>query len=451
MARIATTPKLADAYTDALPASRALNARAQRLFPDAVTHDNRRMQPFPVFVDRAEGAFKWDVDGHRYIDYWMGHGALLLGHNPPAVRDAVREQAGRGTHYGACPPKEVEWGEWVQRLVPSAERIRFTASGTEATHMAVRLARAFTGKKHVVKFAGHFHGWHEGLEIGVRAPYEPEPEAGQLAEVVDLVSVLPPNDISAVRERLADGDVAALILEPTGGHFGSVPMPAAFVRALRAETQRAGVLLVFDEVVTGFRVAPGGAQELIGVKPDLTTLAKILAGGLPGGAVVGREDVLAFLATRPGAPKVAHHGTFNANPLTAAAGVAMLSAVADGQAIRAANAQAAKLRHGLNEVLARERVSWKVYGEHSDWKIFFGAGSPPRDGNDQSVAEVDWRRLDAKDAVRSRALRQALILHGVDFNGARGLVSTCHTDAVVEETVAAFDVAVRALKEEGLA
>ena len=450
MARL-VTPRLAEAYTEALPASRVLSERAQRLFPDAVTHDNRRMQPFPLYVDRAEGAFKWDVDGRRYIDYWMGHGALLLGHNPPAVRDAVREQAGKGTHYGACHPKEVEWGEWVQRLVPSAERIRFTASGTEATHMAVRLARAFTGRKHVVKFAGHFHGWHEGLEIGVRAPYEAGPEAGQLAEVVALVTVLPPNDISAVRERLEDGDVAAVIVEPTGGHFGAVPMPAAFVRALRTETLRAGTLLIFDEVVTGFRVAPGGAQQLLGVKPDLTTLAKILAGGLPGGAVVGREDVLAFLATRPGRPKVAHHGTFNANPLTAAAGVAMLSAVADGSAIRTANAQAATLRHGINEVLAREAVSWKVYGEHSDWKIFFGAEAPPRDGDDQSVAGVDWRRLDGKDPARSRALRQALILHGVDFNGGRGLVSTCHTDDVIEDTVAAFETAIRSMKEEGLA
>ncbi|PYM26605.1 MAG: aspartate aminotransferase family protein [Candidatus Rokuibacteriota bacterium] len=451
MARVTTSPKLADAYTDALPASRALYERARKLFPDAVTHDNRRMQPFPLYVERAEGAFKWDVDGHRYIDYWMGHGALLLGHNPPAVRDAVREQAGKGTHYGACHPKEVEWGEWVQRLVPSAERVRFTASGTEATHMAVRLARAFTAKKHVVKFAGHFHGWHEGLEIGVRAPYEAEPEAGQLAEVVELVTVLPPNDLVAVRERLADGDVAAVIVEPTGGHFGSVPMPASFVRALRAETQRAGALLIFDEVVTGFRVAPGGAQQLLGVKPDMTTLAKILAGGLPGGAVVGREDVLGHLATRPGAQKIAHHGTFNANPLTAAAGVAMLSAVADGQAIRTANAQAAKLRHGLNEILAREKVAWKIYGEHSDWKIFFNAGAPPRDGGDQAVADVDWRRLDAKEPERSRALRQALILHGVDFNGARALVSTCHTDAVIEETLAAFDTAIRTLREEGVA
>jgi glutamate-1-semialdehyde 2,1-aminomutase len=456
MAQVVSPPKVQDAYVDALAASRALAERAGRIFPDAVTHDNRRMQPFPLYVDRADGAYKWDVDGRRYVDYWMGHGALLLGHNPEPVRDAVLEQARKGTHYGACHAKEVEWGEWVCRLVPSAERVRFTGTGTEATHMALRLARAFTGKRHVIKFAGHFHGWHEGLEIGVRPPYEAVAEAGQLPEVVGLVSVLAPNDIGAVRERLAVGDVAAVILEPTGGHFGTVPMPPSFVAAVREEAWRAGVLLIFDEVVTGFRVAPGGAQQALRITPDLTTLAKILSGGLPGGAVVGREDVLSYLATKPDPEqnrrtKIAHAGTFNANPLSAAAGVAMLAAVADGEAIRVANRQAAALRHGLNEILARERVAWKVYGEHSDWKIFFGAERPPRDGADQSVEGVSWRRLDAKDPGRSRALRQALILHGVDFNGGRGLVGTCHTDAVIEETLAAFAGAVRRLRNEGVA
>jgi glutamate-1-semialdehyde 2,1-aminomutase len=456
MAHVAASATLKDAYTDALPASRALFERARGIFPDAVTHDNRRMQPFPLYVDRADGAFKWDVDGRRYVDYWMGHGALLLGHNPPPVRDAIREQALRGTHYGACHEREVEWGEWVCRLVPSAERVRFTASGTEATHMALRLARAFTGRRHVIKFAGHFHGWHEGLEIGVRPPYEALAEAGQLPEVVELVSVLPPNEIGPVRERLAAGDVAALILEPTGGHFGSVPTPAPFVAALREETRRSGTLLIFDEVVTGFRVAPGGAQAMLGITPDLTTLAKILSGGLPGGAVVGREDVLSYLATKPDPEenrraKIAHAGTFNANPLSAAAGVAMLATIADGKAIGVANVQAAKLRHGLNEILARARVAWRVYGDHSDWKIFFGADAPPRDGSDQSVADVDWRRLDTRDAARSRALRQALILHGVDFNGGRALVSTCHTDEVVDETLSAFARAIGAMKDEGLA
>ena len=255
---------LEHAYRQALPASRALFERAQHLFPDGVTHDNRRMQPFPIFVERADGAYKWDVDGRQYIDYWMGHGALIMGHNPPHVRDAVIEQAARGTHYGASHALEVSWAEWVCKLVPCAERVRFTASGTEATHMALRLARAYTGKRNVIKFAGHFHGWHEGLEVGVQTPYEMVPEPGQMQEAVDAVALCPPNDIEAVRAALAAGDVAAIILEPTGGHFGTVPVAPSFLQRLREEATRAGVVLIFDEVVTGFRVAPGGAQELYG-------------------------------------------------------------------------------------------------------------------------------------------------------------------------------------------
>ena len=449
-------PKLADAYAESLPASRALFERAQRIFPDGVTHDNRRMQPFPIYVERAEGAFKWDVDGNRCIDYWMGHGALLFGHNPPRVRDAVSEAALRGTHHGAGHEREVEWGEWVNHLVPSAERVRFTASGTEATHMALRLARAFTGKKRVVKFAGHFHGWHEGLEIGVRAPYSNEPEAGQLEEVTSLVTVCPPNDMGAVREALASNEVAALILEPTGGHFGTVPMRKDFVAGLREETRKTGAMLVFDEVVSGFRVSPGGAQAHFGVTPDLTSLAKILSGGLPGGAVAGRADAMEYLATKATPEdnrraKIAHHGTFNANPVSAAAGVAMLSSLADGEASKEADAQARKLRCGMNEILAREKVAWRVYGEYSDWKIFFDADAPPCDGEDQSVDGIGWKRLDSKNLYRSRTLRQALILHGVDFNGARALVGTCHTDDVIDETLAAFDAGVRAMKAEGAA
>jgi glutamate-1-semialdehyde 2,1-aminomutase len=447
---------LAEAYTQALPTSKALFERAQKLFPDGVTHDNRRMQPFPLFVDRADGAYKWDADGHQYIDYWMGHGALLFGHNPPHVRDAVIEQMSRGTHYGANHALEVGWGEWVQRLCPCAERIRFTASGTEATHMALRLARAFTSKQRVIKFAGHFHGWHEGLEVGVQAPYEAVAEAGQLPEVVATVVLCPPNDRAAVQAALAVGDVAAVIIEPTGGHFGTVPIAPGFLEFLQQETHKAGALLIFDEVVTGFRVAPGGAQELFGVTPDLATYAKILAGGLPGGAVAGREDVLAGLVTpsptdATARHKIHHPGTFNANPVSAAAGVAMLTSIADGIAIQRANAQAAALRHGMNEILAHEKIAWKVYGQHSDWKIFYGAEAPPRDGNDQAVDHLPWQRLDARYAAQSRALRQAMILHGIDFNGARALVGTCHTDEVVADTLAGFEAAVRMVQADGLA
>jgi glutamate-1-semialdehyde 2,1-aminomutase len=440
------------AYAEALPNSQQLFARAQQIFPDGVTHDNRRMQPFPIYIERAEGAYKWDVDGHRYIDYWMGHGALLLGHSPPQICQAVIDQMERGTHYGASHAKEVEWGEWVCRLVPCADMVRFTASGTEATHMALRLARAFTGKRRVVKFAGHFHGWHEGLEVGVQPPYDAGPEPGQMPEAVEAVALCPPNDLPAARAALAAGDVAAVILEPTGGHFGVVPITPGFLEALRAATSQAGALLIFDEVVTGFRVAPGGAQALFGVIPDLSTFAKVLAGGLPGGAVAGRAEILAFLDTKAaGQAKIHHPGTFNANPLSAAAGVAMLSAVADGAAQRFANEQAAKLRHSMNEILAREKVAWRVYGHYSDWKLYYGADTPPHDGNDQSVDEVPWQRLDARHPQQSSALRQALILQGIDFNGGRALVGTCHTDAVIAETLAGFAAAVRAVKAHGLA
>ncbi|MBT3350782.1 MAG: aminotransferase class III-fold pyridoxal phosphate-dependent enzyme [Nitrospinaceae bacterium] len=447
---------LENSYIEALPASQALFERAQKIFPDGVTHDSRRMKPFPIYVERAEGALKWDADGNRYIDYWMGHGALLFGQNPPHVRDAVRDQAMRGTHYGACHEKEVEWGEWVCRLVPCAERVRFTASGTEATHMALRLARAFTGKSRAVKFAGHFHGWHEGLEIGVRAPYTAEPEAGQLSGVVDEVTVCPLDDIGAVRGALSGNDVAAVILEPTGPHFGTVPVSKEYLEALREETTKAGAVLIFDEVVTGFRVAPGGAQEFYGVVPDLSSFAKILAGGLPGGCVAGRADIMRHLETKETpeethATKIPHHGTFNANPLSAAAGVAMLASIADGSAIRTANEAAAALRRGMNEILAQEKIAWKVYGEHSDWKFFFGADAPPKGGDDQSVADVPWEKLNAKFPEKSRTLRQAFILHGIDFNGDRALTGTVHTQGIVEETLACFAESARMLKKEGLA
>jgi glutamate-1-semialdehyde 2,1-aminomutase len=442
---------LDDTYAETLPHSQALFRRAQKVFPDGVTHDNRRMQPFPIYIERAAGAYKWDVDGHRYIDYWMGHGALLLGHSPAHICQAVIEQMPRGTHYGSNHAKEVEWGEWVCRLVPCAEMVRFTASGTEATHMALRLARAHTGRRRVVKFAGHFHGWHEGLEVGVQPPYDAGPEAGQMQEAVDAVALCAPNDLPAVRAALASGDVAAVIVEPTGGHFGTVPIAPGFLTALREETTRTGALLIFDEVVTGFRVAPGGAQALFGVTPDLATYAKILAGGLPGGAVAGRAAVLAFLDSKAsGETKIHHPGTFNANPLSAAAGVAMLASIADGVAQQVANEQAAKLRYGMNTVLARERVPWKVYGRYSDWKLYYGADAPPRDGEDQDVDDVPWQRLDARHPRQSRALRQALILQGIDFNGGRALVGTCHTDDVVAETLAGFEAAVRAVKESGM-
>src|SRR5437870_10985661 len=206
-------------YEEAFPNSRKLFDQAKRLFPNGVTHDLRHLEPFPVYVERAEGAYKWDVDGHRLIDYWSGHGALLLGHGHPEVVEAVQRQMGRATHPGACHELEIEWGQLVQRLVPSAEKMRFVSSGTEATLMALRLARIFTGRPKVLKFAGHFHGWHDFVIPAADGPYDGL-VSGIPREISAGTVIVPPNDLGAVERALAeDSQIGCVILEPTGGHF----------------------------------------------------------------------------------------------------------------------------------------------------------------------------------------------------------------------------------------
>jgi glutamate-1-semialdehyde 2,1-aminomutase len=266
-------------YTRLHPASAVLYQESLQTFPSGVTHDVRFLQPFPIFVDRARGSRKWDVDGNEYVDYVMGHGALFMGHAHPEITAAVVEQAQKGTHYGANHRLELEWGKLVKEIVPSAEEVRFTSSGTEATLMAIRLARAYTGRDKLLKFDQHFHGWHDAVS-GVRAPEAESPHsAGVPAATLGNTISVPQNDVVLVEEKLATGEVAAVILEPTGASYGTLPLREGFVADLRDVTSRHNTVLIFDEVVTGFRVAPGGAQQRYDVTPDLTTMAKILAGG----------------------------------------------------------------------------------------------------------------------------------------------------------------------------
>ncbi len=363
------------AYRERTPGSARLAERARGLFPSGITHDGRHLAPYGVSIERADGAYKWDVDGHRYIDYYGGHGALLLGHNHPKVAAATAEALGQGTHFGASHPLEVRWAEAIRQLVPSAERIRFTSSGTEATLMAVRLARASTGKSKIVRFRTHFHGWHDHMTAGFTGHFDGSPTPGVLAEVARNVVLLDPNDEGGLRDMLAaDDDIAAAIIEPTGGSFGMTPLRPGFLAALRELTAARAVLLIFDEVVTGFRVAPGGAQAHFEITPDLTALAKIAAGGLPGGAVVGRADVLDRLdfaaAAAQGFEKIQHPGTFNANPVSAAAGIAALEVIATTDACARANAAGQALRQGLNQVLEAEDVPWAAYGSFSGVHLF---------------------------------------------------------------------------------
>jgi glutamate-1-semialdehyde 2,1-aminomutase len=441
---------LAPRYEKEFALSRQRFEQAKTLFPNGVTHDLRYLEPFPIYIDRAEGAYKWDVDGHRLTDYWAGHGALLLGHSHPAVVEAVQRQASRATHPGACHELEIEWGRWVQKLVPSADKMRFVSSGTEATLMALRLARIFTGGPKVLKFAGHFHGWHDFLIPAADLPYVDDSIPGVPRSVAADIVIVPPNDPAAVeRALIEDPQIGCVILEPTGGHFGTVPIGGEFLRQLRTLTARHGRLLIFDEVITGFRIHPGGAQGHYGVIPDLTTLAKILAGGLPGGCVAGRADILAAIDMRPGKPKMKHPGTFNANPLSAAAGVAALRVVGSGEPCRHANAMARLLRRQLNALFNARGVDWIAYGDFSGFKLLPDYQGPAPQADDFLPYGGDWEKLGRPSSPRRmHAFRCALLLHGVDLPGFWGMTTAAHTDADIEQTVAAVAAALELLQAD---
>ncbi|MBF8279448.1 MAG: hemL [candidate division NC10 bacterium] len=450
-----TKVSVEEQFRRAHPRSEALFRRAKAAIAGGLSHDIRHLRPFPIYVDRAGGSRKWDVDGHELIDYWVGHGALFLGHANPTVQQAVGSQLGRGTHYGACHELEVRWAEAVLKLMPRAERVRFVGSGTEATLLAIRLARAATGKDKIVKFEGHFHGWHDYAVAAVRPPFDRPISAGVPQGVLAGLLICPPNDWDAfVALTSGRDDIAGVILEPGGGSSGTIPTDRGFLARLREFTRAQGMVLIFDEVITGFRFAPGGAQQRYEIYADLTTLAKILAGGLPGGAVVGGAVIMDQLAFRDDSvwnreDRVAHAGTFNANPLSAAAGIATLEQLADGQAQAKADRAGEILRAGIAEVIETLGVDAHVYGESSIVNLFLGPG---RHGLDvgRPDSRLDHRLLMGHPNLEAyHMLRCALILHGVDLPLFHGWISAAHSDEDLEKTIRAFEAAVRLVQDEG--
>ncbi len=443
------------AYRAHTPGSAQLAAEAAELFPSGITHDARNIDPYNIYIERARGPRKWDVDGNGYVDYFGGHGALILGHHHPAVTKAVTEAYDGGSHFGSNHPREVAWGRAVQRLVPSAERVRFTSSGTEATLMAVRLARAFTGRQCVLRFKGHFHGWHDHMTHGYTNHFDGTATTGVVAGLAEKNIVVAPGDVAAVRAAFADNkDIAAIILEPTGASFGQVPVSPDFVHFLREITATNGALLIMDEVVTGFRVSRGGAATEFGITPDLSSFAKIIAGGLPGAAIAGRKDILDLLdfnVTKAlGKEKVQHPGTFNANPVSAAAGIAVLTQLAETAACDTAIATAGRLRGALNDMLAAENVPWAVYGTYSGFHLFLNAKGHKIDPLKFDPSAVDPDEFKAHPPVLSNKLRLALLTNGVDISSRLGgFTSATHDTAEINDTVDGFREAIRMLRAEG--
>ncbi|HEX2987161.1 MAG TPA: aspartate aminotransferase family protein [Chloroflexota bacterium] len=444
-------PNLDQDYVLHHSTSQKLYQRALEIYPSGITHDTRYLSPFPIYVTHAKGSHKWDVDGHEYIDYLVGHGALILGHGYPDVVEAVQQQVAKGTHYGACHELELEWGDLVKQLM-GMERVKFLSSGTEATMMAMRLCRAFTGKDKVLKFRGHFHGWHDYATIGVDPPYDLPTSLGVPEAVQGTVLAIEPNNPELLDRTLTENkDIACAIIEPNGGHWGTTPVTPDFLRQRREITQKHGVLLIFDEVITGFRHSPGGAQALYGIKPDLVTMAKILAGGLPGGGIAGRADVLDQLCFRATPQetrrqRVAHPGTYNANPLSAAAGVAALKVVATGQPHEQANKMGQRLRDGMNAVLQEADVEGRVYGELSYFHTYIGPGAQQLAGDSTSPAA--HAQLVGSNQAARMSLMVKMLEKGMHFMANGGMISQAHTEADIDRTIEAFREVVQAIKAQ---
>jgi glutamate-1-semialdehyde 2,1-aminomutase len=439
-------------YADARPKSKALHARAVQRMPSGVAHDGRSFTPFPFYVARADGARKWDVDGHEYIDCWSGHGALMLGHNHPAVLKAIQEQARLGTHYSACSEIEVRWAELICSIVPGAERVRFMMTGTETTALAIRVARAFTGRQHLVKFEAHFHGLHDAVMAAVKDPFEIPVSAGVPTSTLATTLVARNNDLAHVTELLDDHEVAAVILEPAGARSMTVPTNPEFLKALRRLTRERGVILIFDEVVTGFRMAAGGAQEYYGVTADLTCLAKAVAGGLPGAALVGRADLLDAItlkgdAKRDRTQRVADQGTFSGTPLIAAAGVAALEILKTGEVQRELNRKGDRLRESMNQVLKTRGVTGCVYGASSIFRIFLGASAEELG---IPTYTMDATRLDRGMGPVGGTLHLAMLLNGVDYSrgASHGWMNGAMSEKDVDLVIDAFDRSIVRLRED---
>lgn len=442
-------------YCRKTPGSAQLAEHAKKIFPSGITHDTRHVEPYGIYVKSAQGSHKWDVDGNEYVDYTGGHGALLLGHAHPNLVEAVQKQISKGSHYGASHELEVKWGTLIKEMVPCAERVRLTNSGTEATLLGLRLARAFTGRNKILRFTGHFHGWQDHLSFGFVSHFDGTPTTGVLPEIADNVIIAPPWDIEETRRIIeSHDDIAAVILEPTGSSWGQVPVNKVFLQSLREITTQRDIVLIFDEVICGFRCSPGGLQGVLGITPDLTTLGKIVAGGMHGAAIVGRKEILDLLdfsyAKSSDIEKIGHQGTYNAMPTSCVAGIAAMEIVKSTDVCERAINYGNQLQKELNQVFEEESLSWISYGTYGGFHIFLNPNNINTSREEIESGKYDYFTLRASvKPTLLKKLRVGLLLHGVEIQSWPGApVSAVHTDEDRKTTVNAFCQTIRMLKDE---
>ena len=414
-------------YVSRTSRSRALYDRARKVLPAGVSYSIRFFEPYPFYTARASGSKLYDVDGNEYIDFWLGHTALILGHSPPVVVKAVQEQLVRGTHYGTEHELEIALAEQVVKMIPSVEMMRFTNSGTEANMYAVHLARAYTGRNKIAKFEGGWHGGYDALQKAVKPPYNLPESAGLTQGALQDTLILPFNDLEGVKEKLKgiEDQVAGIIIEPVLGAGGAIPAEKEFLKGLREFCDQHGILLIFDEVITGFRLAPGGGQQYFGVKPDITVLGKILGGGFPVGAFCGLAEIMERVDhMRYQRPQASFHGgTFTANPITMTAGLTTLKILEDGRLIKELNKLGDKIRAELTDIFEGIGVDVQVTGTGSLFGVHFTKEEVKEPG---AAFRADRQRLVEYNLK--------LIANGVFFLPTHsGCLCTAHTKADIEK------------------
>jgi len=419
--------------------SAKLHARASLVSPGGVQGEGRSATPYPLFMTRAQGSRIWDVDGNEYIDFHNSFGAVLLGHNDPRISEAVtRAMDEHGVSFSTANPLEVELAERLVGMIPSADRVVFSCTGTEVTYHAIRLARAFTGRERILKFEGNYHGWHDYVAWShhfATDADEPIPVAASagIPELVrDLVVVREYNDAAAVRDTLArEGEtIAAVILEPVFHNAGAVLPEPGFLEAIREACSAAGVVLIFDEIITGFRHAPGGAQERFGVTPDLTTLGKALGNGFPISALCGRADIMDRLGPKG---DVLFAGTFAGHTLNVAAALEVTRIVLEGAIHRHIAGLGRRLTSGIQAAIDATGTRVQVRESAGVWTMYF-TDAPIRRFRDFARFAMD------KNHPLQRAYRGWLLERGIYVHPhymIRGFLTGAHTEADVDRVVEA--------------
>ncbi len=429
-----------------LTRSRTLQQRAEKLLPGGVDSPVRAFRAVggePPFVVRGEGPYLWDEDGNRYIDYFGSWGPMILGHAFPPAVEAIQQAAARSASFGASTAAEGDLAELVVKAFPSVEKLRFVSSGTEATMSAIRLARAFTGRKYIIKFEGCYHGHSDGLLVkagsGV-ATFGIPGSAGVPEEIAHLTLALPFNNIDAIQAAFAKykNQIACIIVEPVVGNAGTIPPAEGYLEALRAITTLEGALLIFDEVMTGFRLALGGAQELYRILPDLTTLGKIVGGGLPCAAFGGRAEIMDMLA--PLGP-VYQAGTLSGNPLAMAAGIATVGHLIEHRAevYSELESVSAAIADGVAAEAARANVPLITNRVGAMFTWFF-----------TSAPVTDFATAATSDTAAFARFHRAMLEQGVWLPCSQyeaAFVSTAHTIENVQQTVQAAKAAFAAVAE----